>query len=124
MLYTDFYWKCPSCNKGNWETCANEDEPYECEGCKREFLLTFSVEVEEVELYDRKSDSVSEIKLTEIEVSKDSGETWEKMTVNTRDLNPETSPIKDGWLLRHNGQTYKAYIHPLLKRIQTEKVAV
>jgi hypothetical protein len=122
MLYADFCWDCPRCKKTNWENFANEDDPYKCKGCQKKFYLTFSVEVEEIESHNEETGEAESIHLVDIEVSQDSGETWQTMTVNTRDLNPDTSPLKSGWLLRHNGQTHRLYLHESLKRLQTEKV--
>lgn len=124
MLFADFWWDCPHCQKMNSESLAKEDDPYKCRGCGRKYYLTFSVDVMEIDAYDDQTDLVYTPKMVEIEVSKDAGQTWEKMTVDTKDLNPDTSPLKPGWLLRHNGSTYKVYMHNSLKRLQTEKVAV
>ena len=124
MLNSSFHWQCPPCNKVQWEDFADEEKLYKCKGCKRSFMLTFDVSVTEVEAYDEEKEIAASIILVTVGVSKDGGVSWVDMTINTRDLDPEASPIKPGWLLKHNGSIYRVYLHPQLKRLQTEKVAV
>lgn len=122
MLFTDFYWDCPSCKKMNWESLANEDDPYKCRGCKRKFYLTFSVEVEEIERYDEEADQIVSVQMTEIGVSCDSGKTWERKVVDTRDLNPTTSMIKPGEWIEHNGEIRRVHLNEKHNRLQTTKI--
>ncbi|ASA20928.1 hypothetical protein [Paenibacillus donghaensis] len=104
MLYADFVWQCPNCKQFHSEGFANEDDPYTCCGCKRQFILTFSVDVEEIEAYDKKSGQVSEVRLIKMGISHDQGKTWGEIEVDTRDLNPDTSPLKVGdWIKAPGG---------------------
>lgn len=122
MLYADFWWDCPSCSKTNHESLAIEDDPYKCQGCKRKFYLTFDVEVTEVERYDEEREMTVNVKMMEIGISRNLGETWERVTVDTRDLNPSTAGIKAGEWIEHNGEIWLVELNKNHNRLQTKKI--
>ncbi|WP_127532753.1 hypothetical protein [Paenibacillus kobensis] len=122
MLYADFCWDCPSCKQLNWAGVADEDRLYTCKKCNKKYYLSFRIEVEEIELYDEQKETVSSVVLVTVDISKDNGQTWEEMSINTKDLNPETADVKDGWFIRHNGHIYRVFLHEFSNRLRTEKM--
>jgi hypothetical protein len=125
MLYASFNWDCPKCTKVNWEDEADDERRYTCSGCKNKFYLTFDVHVAEVELCDEAKEAADYAAtfLVAVDVSSDKGETWVEMTINTRDLNPDTSPVKPGDWIKRNNLVYEVTITPrnllTTKQLQT-----
>lgn len=124
MLWADFTWQCPNCKQFHSEGFANEDDPYTCRGCGRQFMLTFSVDVEDVEAYDKQSERVSEVRLTKIGISHDQGKTWGEIEVDTRDLNPDTSPLKVGdWIKAPgDGSTFEIWFNDKQGKLNSRRV--
>lgn len=117
-MYADFTWRCPSCEKNNHERYADESRFYKCEDCGKQSTITFSVEVEDVELYEEPQQVVN---LLSLKISKDHGNTWNDIKVNPRDTNPETSPLKpDDLLMTQNGKIFKVILDARSKISTTE----
>lgn len=120
MLETSFCWDCPRCKNINWEYCAREDEPYECDKCEVEFYLTFTVDVEGIQEAEELEEEPT--RMITIGISKDQGKTWVRQEVNVRDLDPSTSVIKEGDWLEHNGFKFLVELNSALNRLQTKKI--
>ncbi|WP_127549723.1 hypothetical protein [Paenibacillus amylolyticus] len=120
-MYTDFVWQCPSCKGTNREVLADEYKAYTCGTCGKKSLLTFSVEVDDVELYEEPQKVVN---LQKLIVSRDQGETWEEIECDTRDLNPETSPLNPNDLIKvPDGSIFKVQLNPRNSMLMTIKAS-
>ncbi|KAA8782535.1 hypothetical protein EC604_01560 [Paenibacillus amylolyticus] len=119
-MYADFVWQCPSCKKNNHERYADEHRFYKCEGCGKQSTISFSIEVDDVELYEEQKQVEN---LLNLKISKDQGNTWDEIRINPRDTNPETSPLKpDDLLMTQNGNVFKVILDSR-SRISTTKVS-
>ncbi|MGK9289655.1 hypothetical protein KXR68_12845 [Staphylococcus warneri] len=120
-MFADFCWVCPNCKTINDECYADEDKFYECDECGKKSALTFSVDVESVELYEEPKEKANMLK---IGVSRDKGRTWEEIDVNTRDLNPATSPLNPGDLIKApNGSIWLVWLDQSTGLLRTKKGA-
>lgn len=124
MLYESFDWGCPKCHKNHHEYGADVDKLYKCKGCGNEFYLTFSVQVMEIEHYDKEKEA-AELEasyLLDVEVSRDEGKSWEKITIDRRNLNPDASPLEQGdWIRTATNEVYEVILSPN-NRLGTKRI--
>lgn len=119
-MHSNFSWDCPSCKNINWEHTADEYKGYKCGECKKEYQLSFEVEVVDIE----EVEEAPQTNLIEVRISKDRGKTWYSDEIDSRDLNPNTSQVKPGDWLEVNGNVWEVSVNENNTRLHTKKLGV